>query len=109
MRWQESTKHCKILIKPKTFVNQKINDPPNTGFFRNDIFMYSILDVITDFQEGQDKLDISALGIVSADFGGAFTPEIKNGNTLLKDTRTGFEVHLSGTHTLTQSDFVFKS
>ena len=66
---------------------------------------HSTLDVITDFQDGQDKLDISALGIVSADFAGAFTSEIKNGNTLLKDTRTGFEVQLCGSHA--PSDRIF--
>lgn len=82
-----------------------------TGGEGNDIFAFLDLedsttanpDVITDFTQGQDKLDVSALGFTAAS---DFTIT-NDGTTTTVDDGAGFTITLNGALVLTDSDFLF--
>jgi hypothetical protein len=65
------------------------------------------MDIILDFEQGQDRIDVSALGITAADMNTAMVYDIIGGNTYLKDLPSGLTVQLTGEHQLTANDFIF--
>jgi len=65
------------------------------------------MDIIHDFEQGQDCIDLSALGFVETDFGTAIIYDIINGNTIVRDIPSGLAFQLNGEHQLAASDFAF--
>ena len=61
-------------------------------------------DVIRDFAQGQDYIDIAALGITSLS---SLTISSANGSTIVDDDNSDFSVELVGIHALAANDFIF--
>ena len=62
-------------------------------------------DVITDYEDGSDRIDLSALGIGFGDL----TISLGSGDTLVEDLGSGLSIRLTGDHTadLDAGDFIF--
>jgi len=80
-----------------------------------DVFIYSAIsdssyadgtDYIGDFTQGDDLIDVSALGYADVS---DFSVYSDAGYTELYDSITGFAVGFNGTYTFTNADFVFAS
>lgn len=61
-------------------------------------------DVIRDFAQGQDHINVTALGITSL---ASVTINAANGSTYVDDINSDFSVELKGIYTLTENDFIF--
>jgi Ca2+-binding RTX toxin-like protein len=90
-----------------------------TGGSYDDIFVFSDLthstlaaqDTITDFVQGGDQIDLSALGFTGIQLGAASGStlgySIVNGNTIIEADGSDFSIELTGAINLTDSDFIF--
>ncbi len=87
-----------------------------TGGAGNDTFIYqrigeSNTDLITDFTQGEDVIDVSSLGIPDLETLLLFLDTTVNGNTLISTSLTGntFQVEIQGVsiNQLQASDFIF--
>jgi Ca2+-binding RTX toxin-like protein len=69
--------------------------------------MDAVMDMIMDFEEGQDKINVSALGFKESDFGQGLVFNTTDGLTTVKDINSDFAFQLQGEHQLHATDFVF--
>ena len=61
-------------------------------------------DAIRDFAQGQDYIDVTAIGITSL---ASVAVSSANGSTFIDDVNSDFSVELTGIYTLTDNDFIF--
>jgi hypothetical protein len=89
-----------------------------TGVTGNDVVVFNALsestttttDVITDFNQTDDVIDLSALsftGIQSGSASGTVLGYTSSGGVTTISDGSTFEIELTGTYTLTAGDFVF--
>jgi len=86
-----------------------------TGEAGADLFAFSqatdstaeAMDIILDFEQGLDRLDMRALGLTENDFGTALVYDIINGNTIVRDIPSGLAFQLNGEHQLASTDMLF--
>lgn len=83
-----------------------------TGGAGNDTFNFAHLthstntarDIIHDFEQGKDHIDLSDLGFTSL---GNINTTNSGGNTFVNDNSSDFSIELKGTHSLVDADFVW--
>lgn len=90
-----------------------------TGGSGDDVYLYTALadsttsmrDTITGWESGQDLIDLSGLGFTGiaagAPSGTVLGYAHVSGNTVITATGSDFSIALTGTHTLTNTDFDF--
>ena len=90
-----------------------------TGGNGVDTFVFSSLtdssinqcDIILDFADGQDKIDLRGLGFAGFEIGNGHGTILgvhyDQGNTIIDDPNTVFAITLQGHHSLATADFIF--
>ncbi|MCP4482597.1 MAG: hypothetical protein GY817_07510 [bacterium] len=61
------------------------------------------MDIIMDFEQGEDLFDFSGLGLEFGDL----SCETSDGSTVINDSNSDFEVQLNGEYDLIENDFMF--